>query len=169
MRYSQRGYRRRPRARMDSTGPMRDDVRVTDRDLKRLADAIKDARGKLGVTQDEFARRAANLSLPNLQRLEKAAVNNPQAKTLSALDEAAGWEPGSARGVLEYSRPPKTTRNIPTVDELASLTLLEILKVLDRAEELSGKAAREQLRDDIAAYLNRHAENTPSVSRMDQK
>jgi len=106
MRYLQKKGLNRPTCRVDSRKPKRHDVRVPQRDLKRLADAVKDARGRLGDTQAEFAARSEDLSLPTIQRVESASVKRPRAKTLRGLDEAAGWTPGSARALLETGRSP---------------------------------------------------------------
>lgn len=111
MKYHKRTRRSRPPSRVDRTRPARQTVLVSLRDLERLATALIDRRAELGVTQEEFVRRAGNkpggkpaLSIKQLQRIEGHQVS-PRPQTLGALDRAAGWRPGSARRVLEGGAP----------------------------------------------------------------
>lgn len=112
MRYVQRRRRSRPRCRLDMTGPSRHPVEVAGRDPKRLATALIDRRGQLGMTQEEFVQAAGMdnrgrpvISVKQLQRIEALSVVNPRSKTLAGLDRAARWHPGSARRTLEGNDP----------------------------------------------------------------
>jgi transcriptional regulator with XRE-family HTH domain len=74
-------------------------------DPRRLGLAVRDRRGELGLSQEDFSRRAGSgLSLKQLQRIERGMVR-PRAATLGALDRAAGWTSGSARRVLDGGEP----------------------------------------------------------------
>jgi transcriptional regulator with XRE-family HTH domain len=74
------------------------------RDLKRLAESVIDRRSELKLTQEEFALRGG-INVKTVTRVEKGQID-PRVKTLGALDRAAGWASGSARGILEDGRPP---------------------------------------------------------------
>lgn len=96
---------------MDSTRPLRHNGPVTEGVVRspneardQLARAIIAARGRLRVTQEEFAARAG-LSLKTVQRIELRKIA-PQTKTLTGLDRGAGWKPGSARRLYEDGRRP---------------------------------------------------------------
>jgi transcriptional regulator with XRE-family HTH domain len=118
MRYLRKKGLNGPTCRVDSRKPKRHDVRVAERDLKRLASAVLAARERLGVTQAEFAARSDDLSLPTVQRIEAGSVKRPRAKTFRGLDEAAGWTAGSARAVLEAGRSPIVKGEPESTDEI---------------------------------------------------
>lgn len=102
----------KPRSRMDSTRPVRHAGRVAVRDLKRLASSVKAARNDLGMSQEDFARRA-ELGLKTLQRIELEKVT-PRGKTLTSLDRAAGWPSGTARSILDEGAERPATAELPT-------------------------------------------------------
>ncbi|MEU0515837.1 helix-turn-helix transcriptional regulator [Amycolatopsis sp. NPDC006125] len=79
---------------------------MTGSDVKRLADAVKAARGDLELSQLEFANRSG-LGIATVQRIEREEVR-PRGKTLTMLDRSAGWPIGTARAILErgIERPP---------------------------------------------------------------
>lgn len=107
MRHLEKKPRSRPRCRLDSRRPLRHSGPVSEKDLKRLGQAVKDRRGELGLSQEEFCERTSidgqrALSIKQLSRIETGHVGSPRTKTLGALDRACGWTPGSARNVLEH-------------------------------------------------------------------
>lgn len=99
--------RTRPWAPLDKRRPAGQTGAVSERDLKRLAQAIIDRRGELRVTQEEFAARG-NFSVKTVSRLEQASIT-PRATTLHSIDLAAGWQSGSARIVLYGGSPTTVT------------------------------------------------------------
>lgn len=101
---------------MDSTRPLRHAVYVSEGVVRspsldeatsreRLAGAVISARGRLDVTQEEFAERAV-LSLKTVQRIELRRVR-PTVKTFNGLDRGAGWKAGSARRLYEDGDEPE--------------------------------------------------------------
>jgi transcriptional regulator with XRE-family HTH domain len=108
MRYYRQKLKVRPRSRLDPTRPIREAVRVVERDLKRLASAVTAARTRLEMTQDEFAK-ACGLGIVTIQRVEKGIVT-PRAKTFAGLDRGAQWPDGTARAIYETgAEPPEPT------------------------------------------------------------
>jgi len=128
MRYRPRRSTRGPCSRVDIRRPMRQDVHVKERDVKRLADAVTDRRGELGLTQEEFADQCG-VSLPTIQRIEARRIT-PRATTLAGLDRGARWKQGSARATLAGGRPTPIGGPRP----LADLTRQE---AMDRAAEVA--------------------------------
>lgn len=123
MRHSRRFRRSRPRSRVDSNGPLRHAVYVSEGVVRspdpaaaaareRLALAVVAARERLDVTQEEFAERGGEgLSLKTLQRVELRRVK-PTIRSFNGLDRAAGWVPGSARLLYEQGKEPIEIRRV---------------------------------------------------------
>lgn len=131
MRYLPRTTRSRPQCRVDSTRPTGDDVRVTERDVKRLGAAVVSAREALGMTQEEFAVHC-ELGLSTVQRVEAGTIT-PRAKTYQKLDKGCGWEAGSARALVEYGRRPASGDR-----GLAKLSQEEALRIALELEPTAG-------------------------------
>lgn len=113
MRRQRRKPRTRPVGRLDSTRPVRDAVRVAERDLKRLADAVIAARSGLRMSRDEFAAKG-KLGPKTVQRIERCEIANPRGATLTGLDLAAGWPDGTARKIWELDLEPPPTQSEAT-------------------------------------------------------
>lgn len=156
MRYMPRRGTRGPCSRVDIRRPMRHDVHVARRDVKRLAAAVIDRRGELGLTQSEFAKRC-DVSVPTIQRVEAAQIE-PRAKTLARLDRGAEWESGSARRTLSGGKPtPRATPvRIPPPDELVRMPIAQVLKVRERVREIEGDEAAGEWWREFLDFSERH-------------
>lgn len=130
-----------PNGRVDSSRPLRHACRMSRRDVKSLAQAVKDVRSELGLSQREFAERG-ELSPLTVQRIEAERVE-PRTKTYAGLDKAARWPPGTARAIAEDGgkRPPlsadlpsQTRTNVRYYDAVTDL--LDERAVIERMVEL---------------------------------
>lgn len=99
----QRRRQVRPCPRVDMGRPGRQTSVVPLRGLKSLADYVIARRGELGLTQEEFAR-GGGIHVKTLQRIERGEIT-PRAKTIGAIDRAAGWESGSTRAIINGGEP----------------------------------------------------------------
>jgi transcriptional regulator with XRE-family HTH domain len=126
------------------------------RDLKSLGESLRDRRGELGLTQEEFAKRA-EISLKTYQRVERGEIT-PRVKTLGALDRAARWVPGGARGLLEDGRTPTL------IDDVA----VGIFERIPRDEAERAILALKELSEDSqwAAIVN-YRRNLAESARQD--
>jgi hypothetical protein len=79
-------------------------VSATNEDWKRLAAYIKDRRDALDMTQGDV-RAAGGPSVTTLQKLELAARTAYRRGTLTAVDRALKWRPGSSRAILKGDEP----------------------------------------------------------------
>jgi transcriptional regulator with XRE-family HTH domain len=66
----------------------------------RLASGIQDARGRLGITQEELARRS-KVDLSTIKNLEGRHVFSRWPKTIGAVEQALGKPEGWARALAE--------------------------------------------------------------------
>jgi transcriptional regulator with XRE-family HTH domain len=124
---------------------------------------VRRERLRRGWSQTDLARAAGIKSKTTVVTLEGGRRISEGYE--GAIEEAFGWQIGSLDRIRSGGEPILAgNRRIPTLEELRTLPLMEILKVLDRAEELSGKAAREQLRNDIAAYLSRSTQGEREIN-----
>lgn len=131
---------------------------MSQRDLKRLAQAVQDRRAELSLSQGEFARRG-NMGLKTVQRIEAAKID-PRVQTLGKLDAAADWRPGSARRVLEGGRPASlgaTPVRIPPPEELVRMPITDVLKVRDRVREIKGDEEAAEFWQEFLAYSDRRS------------
>lgn len=71
--------------------------------LQGLAEAVKARRTELGLAQGDLASRGGP-SVVVVGQIERQQQPHPQALTLSRLDRALAWEPGSAAAVLAGGR-----------------------------------------------------------------
>lgn len=78
--------------------------------LTRLADAIRDRRAELGLSQGDLADRGGP-SIVTVGQLERAQIVRPQAATLKRVDVALNWTKGSSARVLAGGEPTVTTEN----------------------------------------------------------
>lgn len=171
--------RSRPSSRVDSRRPVRHAVRVEGRDVKRLAEAVRSARGEMGgLSQREFAERAG-LSEITVQRIEAAKIE-PRSKTLAGLDRAIpGWESGTARAILLGGEPPLKKdshrtdvryhdRDTGEIDEKAILQrMIELVPSIrkrygnEQADIMVGRimtlAVESNLVDFVSAHLQEYA------------
>jgi transcriptional regulator with XRE-family HTH domain len=90
---------------------MRHHVRM-DRDWKRLGSAVKRARERLGLSQDELAE-AAGPSRATIQVIEQGKGFSNIPKSIRKVAAYLGWPPDAVDVLL-------SGRDLPTVDPLAS-------------------------------------------------
>ena len=114
-------------------------MRVAERDLKRLGDALVAIRERLGLTQEDFATRAG-MSLKTVQRIEGGRAK-PRAVTLNLIDRIApdafpDWAPGRARQIMDGSAGAPATAQ---PDEKTSVALRRLQSMSD--EELAMRIA----------------------------
>lgn len=76
--------------------------RMVGTDYERLGRAVSARRSALRMTQKEFVD-GTGITVKTLQRLENG--ERVRGDTLSAIDEAARWEPGGARAILAGGEP----------------------------------------------------------------
>lgn len=141
MRHYHWKLKRRPPSRVDSSRPVRDAAWVAERDLKRLATAVVEARTLLGLTQEEFAVKCA-LSLPTIQRIEAANVT-PRTKTYTGLDRGADWPAGTARRIVEEGfrpRPPAAPTHEWSAAERARMRDMSMTEVRETYEMFRRKS-----------------------------
>ncbi|KUO22416.1 helix-turn-helix domain-containing protein [Streptomyces dysideae] len=77
---------------------------TTPRDWKRLAKAIRDARKARGWRQEDLAE-AAGIGYSTVQRAESSDGYKTMPLTIDKLERTLGWEPGSAKEILEGGEP----------------------------------------------------------------
>ncbi|RXS78866.1 XRE family transcriptional regulator [Streptomyces sp. TM32] len=152
------------------------------RDWKRLAEAIKDARQALRLTQVDLAS-AAGVSESTIQNLEAGESRSRIPTSLPRVERALNWREGSAQAVLEGGEPTPshdddtdragTVTELPLriVQELADGPLLDttVLDLTPLGSDarmivvVKGKpdASPEQIRKDLLAWAaaQRHLEN----------
>jgi hypothetical protein len=76
---------------------------VTDEGWRRLGSRILSERSRRWRTRDEFAT-ATGLSARLLDDLETGRRDNYQDETLSAVEVALGWMPGTSRRIVQGGR-----------------------------------------------------------------
>lgn len=97
--------------------------------VQELADAIRAYRIKLGMhTQKSLAARMG-VNAKTVQNLENGSRDRYAVSTLEALDDALGWERGSALRLLQSGEPPKPIERTSGPAYLSKL-------LTDRAHEL---------------------------------
>lgn len=67
---------------------------------QRLATAVRQRRGELGLSQEAITGVPATISLPTLKAIESGALRKYQATTLADLDRTMRWEPGTAESIF---------------------------------------------------------------------
>jgi hypothetical protein len=77
---------------------------ATGRDWQRLADAVRERRTELGLTQED-ARAAGGPSTATLRLIEGALQDSYQPSTLRELEKALRWERGSVVRILAGGDP----------------------------------------------------------------
>lgn len=104
---------------------------LMEQDWKRLADAIRQAREAAGMTQTDLANKAG-IAEGSVQNLESGRERSRMPQTLTKVEQALGWEPGTGVAILRgreavtTDRAPAQGRRPPTklplriVDELES-------------------------------------------------
>lgn len=80
---------------------------LMERDWKRLASAIRQAREAAGMTQIELAARAG-IAEGSVQNLESGRPRNRIPQTLTKIEEVLGWATGSGVAILEGAAGPVT-------------------------------------------------------------
>lgn len=165
MRHLQRIRRSRPKCRVDTQRPLGHTGDVPVRDLKRLAGAVRAAREKLGLSQEEFAQRG-DLAPKTAQRLEWGTVA-PRAKTLSKLDRAADWPPGTARKILDGELeaapdgpPPALEHATAAHQRIVEMTWAEFALRIADVVEVQGPEEAGQLLERITAIREEARQRT---------
>lgn len=90
------------------------------RDWQRLANAVRDARTALKMTQIELAD-AADVSEATVQNLESGAARTRLPFSLPKVERALGWAPDSGKAVLAGGDPTP----LPSVDQPEEATPAE--------------------------------------------
>lgn len=78
---------------------------MTAKALQRLATAVKQRRAELGLAQGDLSGRGGP-SIVTVGQIERGQIEKPQASTLSRLDKALRWAPGTAAAVLAGAKAP---------------------------------------------------------------
>lgn len=154
------------------------------RDWKRLAEAIKEARQALRLTQVDLAH-AAGVSESTVQNLEAGESRTRIPTSLPKVERALNWSEGSAQAVLEGGEPAPVTSHEGDTDRVGTVTELPLRIVQELADGplldttvldltplgsdarmivvVKGKpdASPEQIRNDLLAWAaaQRHLEN----------
>lgn len=97
---------------------------MTDKDWKRLADAVRQRRDELGMTQEEVAA-AGGPSTATMRLLEGALGTSYRSRTFTQLERALAWTRGTVRHVLDGGDPllsasaqhVRGSRGLPPADE----------------------------------------------------
>lgn len=72
--------------------------------LERLAEAVKNRREELGLTQGGLGSRGGP-GVVTVGKIERAEIQQPQPATLAGLDRSLRWAQGSAAAVLAGQEP----------------------------------------------------------------
>lgn len=129
-------------------------------EAERIDAAMDAARIDLGLTWQEIADRAG-IGTSSLNRFRRG-IGPRTAEMTAKIERAYRWPRGYLDAIAAGEEPPPlaldpAARRIPTLDELVRLPMVDVLGVLDQVEKINGKAARDGLRNAIAAYLDRRA------------
>lgn len=115
-------------------------------DWTRLADHVRAARNALGMTQADLAA-AAGIGFTTVQLLERGVPRTRLPNTISAIEAALGWAPGSARRVLEGGDP-EAAVTLPKIRfELMSSDVDRVAAAIAAAPNLSAAERARLLRD----------------------
>lgn len=77
---------------------------MDDRAMKRLAAAVRQRRGQLGLNQEQLAD-ASGLGVQTIRQIEKERQRSARTTTLSALDVGLQWQEGSAQAIVDGDQP----------------------------------------------------------------
>lgn len=88
-------------------------MRLKDGDWLRLADHVRAARNALEMTQSDLAAKAG-IGFTTVQLLERGTPRTRLPNTISAVEAALGWAPGSARAILAGGDP-DTVPSLPKI------------------------------------------------------
>lgn len=81
-----------------------------ERNWEQLAEAMRDAREARGLSQVALAE-LANVSPATIQNLESGKQRTRTPVTLPKVEEALGWEAGTAAAILSGAAPDVTDQN----------------------------------------------------------
>lgn len=99
-------------------------------DWVRLADFVRSARNALDLTQADLAEKAG-IGLSTVQLLERGTTRTRLPQTITAVESALGWAPGSARSVLGGGDP----------EPVASLPRIRVELMSDDADRVAAAIA----------------------------
>lgn len=128
--------------------------------MDAVEQALDVARKDAHMSWAELARRA-DLDPVTIYRYRKGEVRS--ADTTYRLEKLLNLPPGHLDGIAASEH--GATVRIPTLEELLQMPLADVLRVLDRIEQLNGPAARRQFRDDLVAYMDRRAATERTQAR----
>lgn len=118
---------------------------------RRLGNAVRERRLKLGQTQTEFATNAG-FSMKTLQRLELGQQKHDLSPaTLGGIDRAAGWKSGSAKAILDGGDPQESEPG----EHVDAATIESSALLVWTAQRTGGEEAVERVYARLAAKLNR--------------
>lgn len=124
-------------------------------DWDRLARGIKDARGRLGITQKELARRS-RVDISTIKNLEGRHTFGSWPRTISSVESALGKPEGWARALAEGRPLP------PEPDAPATLVVEEDSFVLELRK---WPGLSQQMRDRLVeAYLQSKRERMEAAA-----
>lgn len=130
---------------------------------ERLADAIEDRRGELGLSLREVAQ-LAKITGETLRAVRKGA-NDPSALTKRGIERALQWAPGSVDSVLAGGRPRAARAPRSPMDEAEAIMdenerlaaqLVERVMRLNRRKREAVEQMIEALEDDPPASTEPH-------------
>lgn len=123
---------------------------LVDGNWRRLADYVRSARVERGFSSQGLLADAAGVSEGSVRTLEsgKAYVRMPV--IVPAVERVLGWEPGTARKLIE-GEDPFTTQQIGPMSKEEKEAFTEVVL---RSKSL-GRAAREELLDEIKTAVVR--------------
>lgn len=121
-------------------------MKLKDADWTRLADHVRAARTALDITQADLAAKAG-IGLATVQLLERGTARTRLPNTISAVEAALGWAPGSARSVLSGGDPEPVV-SLPKIRvELASGDVDRVAAAIAVAPQLSKTEKARLLRE----------------------
>lgn len=74
--------------------------------MQDLAQAVRERRRTLSFTQNELATRTG-LNVATIRRIEQVGQDGLRSQSLRVLDDALGWQRGSAMGLLRDGQDPR--------------------------------------------------------------
>lgn len=111
--------------------------------LQRLAEAVRQRRGYLGLAQGDLAE-VGGPSIVTVGQIERCAIQQPQTGTLKKIDTALQWAPGSAARILAGGEPvpleqPKRPTAQEASEQLARLSRDELERVVRLGQDPLGE------------------------------
>ena len=123
---------------------------------RRLAEAVRRRRDELGWTQPDVYSHGGP-SIDRIQAIEGVRTDSYSSRTLSKLERALNWKPGSCRAILEGGEPTlaQLTDAGRADDELSVTrdpTVAELAQRLERQEKTTARLAEQN--EDLRRMLH---------------